>query len=133
MKTIVNQCWSDRHRAYIVAPRDKGVWDLADMEEILLDDLYELRDKLLEQMMQALAAQYGLGALERLSRRASGRVRKDVMGYLREFDLSLDKTQGDIKPQSPFEALMVQWWAINADIDELEGFEKAASDYARRK
>lgn len=103
------------------------------MEEILLDDLYQLRERLLSQMMQALAAQYGMGCLQGLGRRATKRIRSDVMGHLREFDQYVEETPGDLKPQSPYQALMIQWLAINADIEELEGVETASSDYIGRR
>ena len=103
------------------------------MEEILLDDLHAIRDRLLDQMMQALAAQYGMGSLQRLNRRSLNRLRRDVMGHIKEFDLFVEATDGEIKPRSPFDALMVQWLAVNADIEELESFESASWDFIEKK
>ena len=102
------------------------------MEEILLDDLYAIRERLLRQMTQALAAQAGKGGLDGLSRRAVQRLQSDVMRHVRAFDLFIEDTRGDIRPGSPFEALMVQWRAVNADIEELEGFGAAASGHIGR-
>lgn len=97
---------------------DGALFDTIAMQE--LNSLFEAREAVLTQMMQARAAQSRFGSLEYLSSDIIGDLRRDVLERLADYDLHVDNTQGDLLPESPFEALMILWLAFDADIREIE-------------
>lgn len=100
---------------------DGALFDPTTIKE--LNALHVARNAVYRQMMQARASQLSLGGLADLPPATIDFLRRDVLGRLAEYDLHVDNTKGDLLPGSPFEALMIHWLAVDADICEIEGLD----------
>lgn len=87
---------------------------------MFLDDLHGLRRKTFRQLMQAIAAQHGHGALDRLDDDKIDRLTREVETYAMRFAVVARDTAGELSPQSRFEYLIADLLALDEFVDRTE-------------